>query len=102
MLLNRALIERNNNRLNKSFEFSDKAKEAERKAQYWEDKAKEITLAMPESLEYFNLKLEQAIKYRDDLKSGKIKETHSYSKTYAQKDVRELKKKVETAKILWG
>lgn len=98
----RALIERNNNRLDKSFEFLEKAKEAERKAQYWEDKAKEITLAMPESLEYFKFKLEEAIKYRDDLKSGKIEQTHSYSKTYAQKDVRELKKKVETAKILWG
>lgn len=98
----RALIERNFNRMGKCVESAEKAKEAERKAQYWEDKAKEITLAMPESLEYFKFKLEEAIKYRDDLKSGKIEQTHSYSKTYAQKDVRELKKKVETAKILWG
>ena len=46
----RALIERNWNRMEKSVEYADKADEAARKAEYWENKANEITLAMPDSL----------------------------------------------------
>lgn len=98
----RALIERNWSRMEKSLEFSEKAKEAERKAEYWESKSKEITLAMPESLEYFSNKLEKAIAYHKGLKDGTIEKTHSYSLAYASKEVRELKKKVEIAKLLWG
>lgn len=98
----RALIERNFNRMSKSVEFTEKAKQAEQKAKYWENKAEEITLAMPESLEYFTYKLEKAIEYHKGLKDGTIERSHSYSLTYANKDVKELKKKVETAKLLWG
>ena len=47
----RALIERNWNRMGKSVESAEKAKEAEQKAEYWENKAEEITLAMPCSVE---------------------------------------------------
>lgn len=47
----RALIERNHNRMGKSVEFAEKAKEAERRAEYWENKANEITLVgCPQSL----------------------------------------------------
>lgn len=98
----RALIERNWKRMEKGVEFAEKAREAERKAEYWENKADEITLAMPESLEYFEYKLEKATAYHKGLKDGSIERTHSYSLTYAKKDVNELKKKVETAKLLWG
>ncbi|MGP1449908.1 MAG: DUF3560 domain-containing protein [Wolinella sp.] len=51
------------------------AEEKARKAEYWEKKAKEINLSMPESLEFFEYKLEKA---------------------------KELTKKVELAKALWG
>ena len=98
----RALIERNWNRMGKSVEFEEKAKEAESKAEYWEGKAEEITLAMPESLEHFEKQLEKAIAYHQGLKSGTIERTHSYSLAYAKKDVNELTKKVEIAKVLWG
>lgn len=98
----RALIERNWNRMGKSVEFAEKAKEAEQKAEYWEDKAKEITLAMPESLGYFAEKLEKAIAYHEGLKNGSIERIHSYSLAYAKKEANELKKKVEIAKLLWG
>lgn len=98
----RALIERNWNRMEKSMEHAEKAKEAESKAAYWEDKAEEITLAMPESLEYFAKQLEKAIVYHQNLKDGTIERWHSYSLTYAKKDVNELKKKVEIAELLWG
>lgn len=98
----RALIERNWNRMGKSVEFAEKAKESERKAEYWNMKAEEITLAMPESLDYFKGRLESAIEYHAKVKSGEIKQEHAYSLSYASKDVRELKKKVEIAEKLWG
>jgi hypothetical protein len=98
----RALIERNWNRMEKSMELEEKAKEAERKAEYWENKAEEITLAIPESLDYFAEKLERAVAYHKGLKDGSIERSHSYSLQYATKDVKELKKKVEIAQKLWG
>lgn len=98
----RALLERNNNRMAKSVEFDEKAKVAASKAEYWARKAEEITLAMPESLEYFKEKLEKATAHHKGLKDGTIERTHSYSLAYAAKDVRELKKKVEIAELLWG
>ena len=98
----RALIERNWDRMGKSVALAEEAKEAERKAEYWENKTEEITLAMPESLEYFSDKLEAAIAYHKGLKDGTFEKWHSYSLAYAKKDVNELKKKVEIAKVLWG
>lgn len=98
----RALIERNWKRMEKGVEFAEKAREAERKAEYWENKANEITLAMPESFEYFRGQLEKAIAYHEGLKNGTIERSHSYSLTYAKKDVNKLKKKVEIAELLWG
>ena len=90
----RALIERNLNRMGKSFEYNKKTEEAKRKAEYWESRANDINLSMPESIEFYEL--------QNGLKDGSIKKEHSYSLTYATKDVKELSKKLETAKILWG
>lgn len=98
----RALIERNWNRIEKSVEFAEKAEEAVSKAEYWENKAEEITLAMPESLEHFKAQLEKAVAYHQGLKDGTIEKRHSYSLTYAKKEVNGLKKKVEIAELLWG
>lgn len=97
----RALIERNWNRIEKALEHSKIAEQAESKAEYWESKAQEITLAMPESLEYFTDKLNKAIEHHKALKDGTVERTHSYSLTYAKKDVNELKKKVKIANLLW-
>lgn len=98
----RALIERNSRRMDKCVEFAGKADIAEAKAEYWEGKAEEITLAMPESIEYFQAKLEKAAAYHKGLKDGTIPRSHSYSLAYAAKDVKELKTKVDIAKLLWG
>lgn len=98
----RALLARNQKRTEQAFEFSDKAKEQSRKAEYWEKKAKEITLAMPESLEYFNEKLIKAIAFHKMLKENPEKRGHSYSLTYARNDMNDLKKKVQVAEKLWG
>lgn len=97
----RALIERNANRMDKSIEHMKKAEEQERKAKYWEEKANNITLAMPESIDFYEYKLEKAKEYQKGLKDGTIKREHSYSLPYATKEVKELTKKLEIAKILW-
>ena len=57
---------------------------------------------MPDSLEYFEYKLKKAIERHAGLKNGTILKEHSYSLTYANKDVKELKQKVEIAKLLWS
>jgi len=98
----RALIERNSKRMDKSMEFYQKAENTQSKVDYWENKVTEITLAMPESLEYFNYKLEKAVEYHRKLKSGEIARAHSYSLAYATKDVNSLKEKVKIAMVLWG
>lgn len=98
----RKLIERNNNRTEKSLEYQKKAEESQRRAEYWKDKAEEITLAMPESIDYFEHLLTKARERQAGLKNGSIPREHSYSLTYATKEVKEYSKKYEIAKKLWG
>jgi hypothetical protein len=98
----RALIERNHNRMHKSVELADKATEYAQRAKYWETKAKDINLSMPESLEYYEFEVEKAKARHEGFKSGAIPKEHSYSLTYAKKDLNEAIKKLETAKILWA
>ena len=98
----RALIERNWDRMGKCVEFSDKANEYSSRAEYWESKASEINLSMPESLEYYEFKLEQAIEKQKGFKDGTIERRHSFSLTYATKEVKELTEKVKDAKRLWA
>lgn len=90
------------NNMGKCVEFSDKAKEHEYKAAYWDAKADTINLSMPESIDFYRYKLEKAKEYHEGLKSGKYTREHSYSLTYAKKEVNELQKKYELAVKLWG
>ena len=98
----RALIDRNWTRMGKSVEESKKAAEYESRAEYWESKANTINLSMPESIEYFEYKLEQAKTRHEGLKNGTIPRDHSFSLTYANKEVKELTDKVKTAAKLWN
>jgi hypothetical protein len=88
--------------MGKSVEFSEKASAHESKAEYWDKRASEINLSMPESIEYYEHKLEVAKEYHEGLKSGKYERSHSYSLTYAKKDLNEAEKKYTLAKKLWG
>jgi len=81
----RALIERNWNRMGKCVEESKKAEQHESKSEYWERKAKDINLSMPESIEYYEYKFEEAKMIHEGLKDGTIKREHSFSLTYAKK-----------------
>lgn len=97
----RALIERNHNRMGKSIDERKKVEVHESKSEYWERKAKDINLSMPESVEYYEYKVEEAKEYHEGLKSGKYERSHSYSLTYAKKAVNEAEKNFELAKRLW-
>lgn len=98
----RALIKRNQNRMRKMVEFSDKADYHRERAAYWEGKKNIINLSMPESLDYFQYELEQAEKTHQWLKDNPDKRPHAYALTYAKNKVNEIQKKLKLAKILWS
>lgn len=98
----RALIERNHARMSNSMAELEKVENYERRAAYWESKANDINLSMPESLEFYEFKLEQAKEYHEGLKSGKYERRHSYALSYAKKEVSELEKKLDIAKKMWA
>jgi hypothetical protein len=98
----RALIERNWNRMGKSVAEREKAETLADKAAYWESKANDINLSMPESVEYYAYKLEQAKDRHEGLKSGRYESEHLYSLTYATKAVKETTQLLELAKKLWA
>jgi hypothetical protein len=98
----RALIQRNHNRMNKSVEFSKVSDDYERRAIFWAGKADTINLSMPESLEFYQFQHEKAKEKHEGLKSGRIQRTHSFSLTYAKKELNDLEEKINIAKKLWS
>jgi len=98
----RALIDRNWQRMGKSVEMTEKAEQHESKAEYWESQSKIVNLSMPESVEYFEYKVEKCREYHEGIKSGKYPRTHSFTLTYAKKDLNEAEKNLQTAKKLWS
>lgn len=98
----RRMIEDAWNNMGKSVSFNYKVSEHERVAEYWEAKANTINLSMPESIDFYEQRLEVAKEYHEGLKSGKYPRDHSYSLAYAKKEVNELQKKYELANKLWG
>lgn len=97
----RALIQRNHDRMNKAVEVGKKVEEHESKAEYWERKASVINLSMPESVEYYEYKVEEAKIKHEFYKANPDKREHSFSLTYAKKAVNEAEKNLATAKKLW-
>jgi hypothetical protein len=98
----RRLIERNWERMGKSVAESDRAEDYRRRAEYWQDKASKIDLSMPESLNYFEFKLEEAKDKHKFLKDNPDQRPHSMSLQYANKEVKDLEEKVVLAIRLWG
>lgn len=98
----RALIDKNWNRMAKSVENSKVAEQHESKADYWEKRASTINLSMPESIELYEYKLEEAKLQHEGLKNGTIKRSHSYSLTYAKKEVNKFEDLLKTAQKLWS
>lgn len=98
----RRILDQARNNIAKSFENDKKATEHKRVTKYWKHKSKEINLSMPKSIEFYQKCLENAKEDQKGLKDGTIPREHSFSLTYATKTVKDLEKKLETAKILWG
>lgn len=90
------------NNTDKAVTFSDKATEHESKAEYWDKRANTINLSMPESIDFYEHKLEQAKEFHEGVKSGKYPREHAYTLTYAKKAVNEAQKNYELALKLWG
>ena len=97
----RALIERNWSRMGKSVEFSEKAENHESKAEYWAKRANDINLSMPESIEFYEYKVEEAKMTHEFYKQNPDKREHSFSLTYAKKAVNEAQKNYDLAVKLW-
>lgn len=100
--MHRAAIKRSWAAMDKSVEESKKAEAHESKAEYWERMADKIDLSMPESIEFFEHKLEVAKEYHEGVKSGKYPRQHAYTLTYAKKAVNEAQKNLDIARKLWG
>lgn len=98
----RAALKRSDQAMRKSVDEMHKAEAHESKAEYWERMADKIDLSMPESIEFYQHKLETAKEYHEGLKSGKYQREHAYSLTYAKKAVNEAQKCYDIAVKLWG
>jgi len=98
----RKVIEQANNNMCKSIEADKAAEEARQRAEYWEIKAEQINLSMPESLEYYEHLYEAATAKHAAIKSGAMEKRHAYTLPYAKKAANEAKKKLNIAVKLWG
>jgi len=98
----RKMISDANNNMRKFVELSDKASSHESKADYWKSRENDINLSMPESIDFYAHKLEQAKEIHVFLKKNPDKRSHSYSLTYAKKDVNVAQKNYDIAVKLWG
>jgi hypothetical protein len=97
----RAAVDKSWSAMGKCVELSKKSEEYENRAEYWEKKANTINLSMPESLEYYEFELEKAKAKHEGLKNGTIERRHSFSLTYAKKEVNEIESKLKLARLLW-
>ena len=98
----RALIERNWNRMSNAIEEFKKADAYRERTAYWESMSNKIDLSMPESLEFFEIQLEEAKQYHQFLKDNPAERHHGMALSYASKKVKDLKSKHETAVKLWA
>lgn len=98
----RKIIERADNAMRKSIEEDKKADTYKSRAEYWERRINDINLSMPESLEFYEFKLEEATKAHKHLKDNPSERRHSLSLTYANKAVKDTKKNLDLAVRLWG
>ena len=98
----RALIERNHNRMSKAVELTKVAESYESKAEYWKGRENIINLSMPESIDFYEYKLQQAKEKHEMYKNNPEKREHSFSLTYAKKEVNEAEKNLQLANKLWN
>lgn len=98
----RALIARNWARMDKSIAEQQKAEDYKNRAEYWEDKATKINLSMPESLSFYEFKLEESKQYHKTLKDSPELRSHGMSLQYTNKAVKDAETNLNLAVKLWG
>jgi len=98
----RSLIDRNHRRMEKSVEAQNKAEEYAQKSGYYDYMTEKIDLSMPESVKHFENKLNEAKEKHLYLKNNPEKRAHSYSLTYAKKEVNNMQRKLDLALKLWA
>jgi hypothetical protein len=98
----RRAIEQANSNMGKCVAESEKADQYSNRAEYWEARENLINESMPESVEYFEHKLELAKARHEGLKNGTIERDHSFSLSYAKKEVNEIQKKLDLCRKLWN
>lgn len=100
--MHRKIIEQSNNNMGKCVEFSDIAEKHIQKADYWAKRKDTINLSMPESINFYEHILKVTKEYHEGLKSGRYPREHSFSLTYAKKEVNEAQKHYDLAVKLWS
>ena len=81
---------------------SDRAEQLQDRASGYAAQATKVNLSMPESLEYYADLLQQAKEKHQFLKDNPEARQHTYSLTYAAKNVKEQQKNYEVAVKLWA
>lgn len=85
--------------MQKSHEYYKKSQEYADRAEYWQERASQINLSIPESLPHFKQMLQEALLEREEMAQGQK------SGRYGARDrgkIKELEKKVKLATKLWG
>ena len=95
------IIEQANNNMRNCVELSDKADNQKERSEYWAKRVGTINLSLPGCLDFYEFEFKKAKLNHERLKNGTIEKSHSFSLTYAKKEVNELEKKVQLAKLLW-
>lgn len=98
----RRALERSHKAMDKSVELSAQADEYAHRAEYWKKLADKVNLSMPESIDFYAFEVERLEKVHQHLKEHPEARAHSYSLTYAKKDVNNAQKNYELAVKLWG
>lgn len=98
----RAALEKSDNAMRSSVEQMHKAEDYRNREEYWKSLEGKIDLSMPESIEYYAHRLEEATRIHTGLKDGSIPREHGMQLQYAKKAVNDAKANYETAVKLWG
>lgn len=98
----RRIIEQRHDNMSKMVELSKAAETYEDRAQYWLHKQNDVNLSMPESIDFYAFKLEEAQRQHKFYLDNPDKREHSFSLTYAKKAVNDMEKNIQLAQKLWG
>jgi hypothetical protein len=98
----RATLEKANNAMRSSVEQMHKAENYRNREEYWKSLEGKIDLSMPESIEYYAHRLQEAKRIHSGLKDGSIPREYGMQLQYAKNAVNEAQKNYDIAVKLWG